>query len=241
VLTDDLPSAERKEMDPLDGLYDQEDERGRLLRLFAGRYASMLRAVNDLLERSVGVPAGTFRLDDPAVRHFILTQAVTRVVRIDDTTQTALRAAIAAGQELGLSSWEIANGTADGSFPGIEGLFAETWRSRHVTVARTELQYAQLAASIDRFRASGIVAGVTAWHDRLRFALQRSQWALLSDERAATRFGPSALHARRGADDRRKPIPPTAARRRHPSGKLAGGNLVTMRARRRTASCVVLS
>jgi hypothetical protein len=162
VLTDDLPSAERKEMDPLDGLYDQEDERGRLLRLFAGRYASMLRAVNDLLERSVGVPAGTFRLDDPAVRHFILTQAVTRVVRIDDTTQTALRAAIAAGQELGLSSWEIANGTADGSFPGIEGLFAETWRSRHVTVARTELQYAQLAASIDRFRASGIVAGVTA-------------------------------------------------------------------------------
>jgi hypothetical protein len=155
-------TVETKELDPLDGLYNQEDERGRLMRVFAGRYAAMLRAVNDLLERAVGVPAGTFRLDDAAVRHFLLTQAVTRVVRIDETTQMALRAAIAEGQALGLSSWEIANGTRDGSFPGIEGLFSETWRSRHVTVARTELQFAQLAASINRFRSSGIVAGITA-------------------------------------------------------------------------------
>lgn len=154
--------VEVKAADPLDGLWDGAYERQRLLDLFAGRYEGMLRAVNVLLERALAMPPGALRLDDAAVRRFILTQAAGRVVRIDETTQTALRAAIAEGQQRGLSAFEIANGTRDGTFPGIEGLFKETWASRPMTIARTELQHAQIRSAVDRYAASGMVDGVTA-------------------------------------------------------------------------------
>ena len=156
------PPRVSKQSDPLEGIYDGAFERQRLLELFAGRYAGMLAAVNALTERAVGIAPGGLRLDDATVRRFILTQAVTRVVRIEATTQVALRVAIAEGQKRGLSAWEIANGTRDGSFPGIDRLFKETWRNRPATVARTELQQAQVAASIDRFQASGVVTEVEA-------------------------------------------------------------------------------
>jgi hypothetical protein len=154
--------AERKDADPLEGVFDGEYERQKLLVLLASRYALMLSAVNKLVQEGFGLAEAPMRLDDPAVRHFILTEAVTRVVRIDATTQAALRVMIARGQELGLSSWEISNGTADGSYPGIQGLFAETWKSRPVTVARTEMQHAALRSAYNRYAATGMVTGVEA-------------------------------------------------------------------------------
>lgn len=117
------------------------------------RYGGMLRAVHGLMTRALN--RGTWPLDDVSIRHFLL-EARARAVVVDVTTQFAISAMIADGVRRGLSKFEIANGTADGSYRGIEGLFKETWKNRGLTVARTELGHAQLRASVDRFSAVGI-------------------------------------------------------------------------------------
>lgn len=129
--------------------------------LFQGRYIAMLKAMHGLVARALNLTPDEFRLDDSSVRRAIL-EAGARAVVVDASTQKQIAAVLAEGQRLGLSTWEIANGTADGTFTGIEGLFRQTWRSRAETVARTELQTAQAAAAINRFRTSGLVTTVEA-------------------------------------------------------------------------------
>jgi hypothetical protein len=43
------------------------------------------------------------------------------------------------------------------AFGGIDGLFQGTWKGRSETVSQTELSTAQVAASLNRFQATGIV------------------------------------------------------------------------------------
>jgi hypothetical protein len=115
----------------------------------------MLNAVSELLlARFPEVEA--FRVDDAATRR-ILKEAGRQIVRIDETTRAAIADMLREGQALGLSPWELANGKPDIGFRGIEGLFETTWKNRALTVARTELSAAQLAASQDRYRAGGVV------------------------------------------------------------------------------------
>jgi len=134
-------------------LNSAEAERLALEDIYVKRYGGMLRAVHGLITRSLN--RDELPLDNVSVRHFLL-EARARAVAVDAATQFAVAAMIAEGKRLGLSNWEIANGTADGSFRGIEGLFQETWKNRGVNVARTELAHAQLRASQDRFQALGI-------------------------------------------------------------------------------------
>src|SRR6266496_1638896 len=126
-------------------LASAEADRDALEQLYVKRYGGMLRAGHGLITRALNV--GNLPLDNIAVRHFLL-EARARAVAVDAATQFAVAAMIADGKRLGLSNWEIANGTADGSYRGIEGLFTETWKNRGVTVARTELAHAQLRASV---------------------------------------------------------------------------------------------
>lgn len=140
--------------DDISQFYDADFERSALVRIFAQRYVAMLRAIHLITARALNLGPDEFRLDDPSVRRAIL-EAGARAVRVSETTQKAIAAMIADGHARGLSNWEIANGTDD--FPGIERLFSETWASRGDIVARTELAHAQIAASINRFRASGLV------------------------------------------------------------------------------------
>jgi len=60
----------------------------------------------------------------------------------------------------GLTASQIAYGTPE--FPGIDGLFEDTWKSRPLTIARTELQKAQLQATVQRFQTlgRGVVTGL---------------------------------------------------------------------------------
>lgn len=134
-------------------LNSAEAERLALEDLYIKRYGGMLRAVHGLVTRALN--RGDLVLDNVSMRHFLL-EARARAVAVDASTQFAIAAMIAEGKRLGLSKWEIANGTADGTYKGIEGLFQETWKNRGLTVARTELSYAQLRASQDRFHAVGI-------------------------------------------------------------------------------------
>jgi len=140
-------------------VWDSDMERQRLVEVFAQRYVGMLKSMHGLVGRALNLRPDEFRLDDSAVRRAIL-EAGARAVVVDTQTQKAIASVLAEGQAQGLSAWEIANGTKD--FPGIEGLFKETWRSRGETVARTELGTAQRAASVNRFRASGLVSMVEA-------------------------------------------------------------------------------
>lgn len=137
----------------LGGIYDQDDEQQRLGEIMDAAYGRVIRAVHQVVAESFP-NAENFRLDDSATRR-LLHEAASRVVRIDETTRQAIATMLQRGQEMGLSAWEIANGTDE--FPGIEGLFRETWRGRAETVARTELQHAQNRAAVDRYQATGLV------------------------------------------------------------------------------------
>ena len=138
-------------------VWDAELERASLTNLFFGRYGGMLRAVHGLMTKAYNrnIPPP----DSVAIRHMLL-EARARAVQVDATTQFAISAMIAEGNRRGLNVREIAYGTADGEFPGIEGLFEKTWKGRPETVAVTELQHAMLRSNVDRFRAMG---GVTSY------------------------------------------------------------------------------
>jgi hypothetical protein len=134
--------------------YDAHDEQQRLLAILELAYLRMLKAVNAVVAQSFDLEQ--FSIDDPATRRF-LHKAATRVVRIDETTRLAIAAALQVGQARGYTNWQIAHGVPADGFPGIDGLFKETWKNRALTVARTELQQAQRDAAVERYHASGLV------------------------------------------------------------------------------------
>jgi hypothetical protein len=149
-------AIQRKDsIEDIDAIYDADAEQEALAILLEPRYMAMLRSVHELVAATFPTMEN-FRLDDPATRAQ-LAHAAEQVVRIDETTRTALRHLLALGQERGYSAWELANGVPKDGFPGIEGLFRETWKGRALTVARNELAVAQLEASKERYRATGLV------------------------------------------------------------------------------------
>jgi hypothetical protein len=145
----------KAEIPDVSSIWDSDDEQRRLMDIWEANFARILRAVHAVVAQ--GYPqAANFRLDDSDTRR-MLAQAGRRVVRIDETTRLALQELLQRGQQLGLSSWQIAHGSVADDFPGIDGLFRETWRGRADTVARTELQEAQRLSALDRYRATQLV------------------------------------------------------------------------------------
>lgn len=143
-------------MPDITDVYDSDEEQLRLAALMEERYRRMLEAVNESVRQVFGLSANRMRLTDTAVNR-ILINAATRVVGIDETTRQAIAEQLRLGQELGLSTWEIANGVPKIGYRGIDGLYKETWKGRAETIARTELQHAQNIASYDRYQATGLV------------------------------------------------------------------------------------
>lgn len=141
--------------DPLSGLYDRDDEQQRLSEILEQRYRAMLRAMHELVAAAFP-DVENFRLTDSDVSRILL-EAGRRIVGIDEVTRREIATMLRLGNELGLSSWEIANGNERLGYPGIEGLFKETWRGRPEMVARTEMQHAQIRSAVDRYQATGLV------------------------------------------------------------------------------------
>lgn len=148
--------------DDLDALWPSDDERARLEAILGPYYQATLEAMNRIIARTLRrrITPGTMVVTDAAVTR-ILAEAATQVVRIDETTRTALRAQLQLGAQRGYSTWQVAHGVPADGYRGIDGLFQETWRGRAETVARTELQHASVVAARDRFVASGVVSEVT--------------------------------------------------------------------------------
>lgn len=148
-------------MTDLTDVWDSDLEHELLLATFVLWYGTVLKAVHTLTVTMLNL--GPVPLDDPAVSRMIL-EARGAAIQVDATTRKMIASRLAEGARLGLSPAQIAYGTDD--FPGIDGLFRQTWKSRPMTVARTELQRAQLRATVDRFRqlGRGIISEVIA-HD----------------------------------------------------------------------------
>jgi non-ribosomal peptide synthetase component F len=117
-----------------------------LAEVFAVHYERMLRSMHLLLAAALDLD--NFVLDDPAARRILL-ESGARAVDVNETTQRAIARAIADGQMAGETTLQLAD--------RIRHLFEVTWRGRAEMVARTEIQQAQLLASYDRYRASGVV------------------------------------------------------------------------------------
>ena len=143
------PSSEAKQDEQL-GVRDDDLELELLTALFIIWYGTVLRSVHTLTVRVLNL--GPVPLDDAAVRHIIL-EARAAAVAVDATTRRLIAQRIADGASMGLTPRQIAYGTDD--FPGISGLFRRTWKDRPLTVAKTELQKAQLRATVQRFQTLG--------------------------------------------------------------------------------------
>jgi hypothetical protein len=157
-----LIEIERKQgADEQHGFRDDDLELALITAIFVLWYGTTLRAVHTLALRVLNL--GTVPLDDPSVRQIVMAGRAAAVA-VDATTRRLIAERIAAGLEQGLTVSQIAYGTPE--FPGITGLFEDTWKSRPLTIARTELQKAQLLATANRFQTigRGVVTGLLA-HD----------------------------------------------------------------------------
>jgi hypothetical protein len=144
----------------LEDVYDPEEEQGRLARILFPRYVRMLEAIHQLVASVFPwLSPDEFRVDDPATRKQ-LALAAEQVVGIDATTRGALRDVLREGQRRGYSAFQLAEGVPAEGFGGIKGLYLETWKGRAELIARTEMATAQLAASKDRYKATGLVSRI---------------------------------------------------------------------------------
>lgn len=143
-------------MAELGDIYDSAAEMRRLYDILAPRYVAMLLAVHNNLQRQLpNVNILRYRVTDVDVAQ-LLTEAAQQVVGINETTRAAITDQLVVGQANGFSSWEIANGRPDVDYPGIQGVYMETWKGRPEMIARTELQHAQNESSLNRYEAANV-------------------------------------------------------------------------------------
>jgi HK97 family phage portal protein len=83
-------------------------------------------------------------------------QLATRVTQVEDGVRKSLDAIIRDGLEKGLSPYEIANGTADGSFQGIRGAFSDMAQERAMLISRTETAALQDQSSLFAYKNMGV-------------------------------------------------------------------------------------
>jgi hypothetical protein len=138
-------------------VFDDDLELELLTGLYILWYGAVLRAVHTVAIRVMSLQP--VPLSDVAVRQMVLKAQASSVV-VHETTKKMIAQRIADGAARGLTPKQIAYGTPD--FPGIAGLFDVTWKGRPLTVAQTELQRAQLEATVERFQNLGR-GRVTGW------------------------------------------------------------------------------
>lgn len=144
----------------VDDIYDAEDEQRRILRILGKWYLWVQEVWHGLVQGALPtLTPDEFRLDDVATRK-MLALAAERAVGLTRSDRDQLREVLREGQRRGYSDLEIADGVPADGYGGIDGLYLTTWRSRSETIARTELATAQVAASLDRYAATGLVSHV---------------------------------------------------------------------------------
>jgi flagellar biosynthesis/type III secretory pathway protein FliH len=144
----------------LEDVYSSEEEQSALAAALFPRYERMLVVVHQMVQSAFPeLSPDDFRLDDAATLR-LLTVAAEHVTMIDETTRKALQEVLQEGQRRGYSDTQIADGVPSEGYGGVEGLYLNTWKGRPELIARTELSTAQVAASLDRYEATGLVSKV---------------------------------------------------------------------------------
>lgn len=134
-----------------DELLDPEDER-EATELVKRYYVEVMKVTWDIWNYALGIEKA-FDLSDPLVVE-VIGGAGTRVKDITATTLEALREVLQRGAAEGWSIRDLARGR-DGA-PGIRQIIEETYRHRAETIARTELGWAQNAATVGRYKEAGV-------------------------------------------------------------------------------------
>lgn len=116
----------------------------RRLQVSAGQ--SAFKAASDVLATEI-----QWMVTNPNIQT-MLTQLGTRVTAITETTRTALDTLVRDSLTEGVDMPTLAE--------RIRGMVDETWKSRSMTIARTESQVAYNAASTESYRESGLVSMV---------------------------------------------------------------------------------
>jgi HK97 family phage portal protein len=95
---------------------------------------------------------------EPGAAHF--SRSMSRLTRnvspVTGTTQAALEEVLQSGIEQGFGPQVIANGTPDGSYPGIRGTFEDMAQNRAQLIARTESSRVLDQANIEVYKDLGV-------------------------------------------------------------------------------------
>lgn len=137
-------------MEDGEGLHvrDHDLELAALTLIYVKWYGIMLRAVHGLAVHILNL--GPIPLDNAAIHQSLLTASASATV-VEAATRKAVAMRIAEGLRLGLTREQIIRG--DGAdYPGLNGLFGQTWGNRNLTIAKTELQKAALDSTVGRFQ-----------------------------------------------------------------------------------------
>lgn len=148
---------ETRDLDDLLPLFAEHDEqmRGLLINLYQRAGSLSYKSASNLV--GVDIP---FDLSNPFVRR-TQRDLARRIVGINETTRNDVRRVITDGIEAGLNHKQLAD--------ELEGLYAETYRGRSLTIARTESQVAYNLGTADAYKASGVVMAMIL-HDNPKHA-----------------------------------------------------------------------
>jgi HK97 family phage portal protein len=119
--------------------------------------AEVLEAIQQLairqgwLAAAQGIPASAYNIANPYVQA-VLGEVGTRITGISATTRDDVARVVGAALDEGVTMEDLAE--------RLKGLFGETYKSRSLTVARTESMVAYSAGSTAAYRDSGVVSMV---------------------------------------------------------------------------------
>lgn len=90
--------------------------------------------------------------------HNVKFQLVQRIKGVDQVINDKIEQMMQDAAERGLSPWEIANGTTDGSFIGLKRASVEISQERGMLIARTETTHIQDAVNTEAYKKMGVLA-----------------------------------------------------------------------------------
>lgn len=90
--------------------------------------------------------------------HNVRFELVQRIKGVDEEINKKIEQMIQDAAQRGLSPWEIANGTTDGSFIGLKKASVEISQERGMLIARTETAHLQDAVNTEAYKRMGVKA-----------------------------------------------------------------------------------
>jgi HK97 family phage portal protein len=144
-----------KALDDPNALWDDPVENEALLAVYLPVVDAVGPAVVETPARLAGAAGLSWDLTNPFIRA-ARDRIADLVVRINDTTRSAIAEQVEEGMRRGYSIPQLANGVPDEDFPGVRGVFSQASAVRAETIARSETAMVYNAGSTASYRAGGL-------------------------------------------------------------------------------------